>query len=511
MSKPSGSKSVAFPARDPNLVLVPESELSNSDSEIDEAYNVTVKDSARQARTLARSRQIRPQADNLNIAPGDEPSPEAEALAHTSKLFLAASAYRQGTRVTQHVERSYYIPDCSSLFLVSAVICDLIISNQLLHELSPAFTSLAFQLYIGHLYFYHILRVRKTANVLNRVEIRVLKRYEKIGPPNSWPIPTPIIGILQSYGLCIPTSGFYGMICPTLPIYDDLKTSKSLFGLATVKSVLRAPLIPHLQEFLYNYGSNEATYIGDTLYPVANNHLDEDEPYLGLISSEDTSQDFQILAFHPSSTIPAENEFASQAYPDSAKRAFTADLNIPQIGSTTRISDLEKFLGFIEGEQDQWLEPLLTMASVVTRFFPGSVTLNDIQTSTQEEMFTAVTWTSPDRRSPTTARWNHPRENWTYSLNGLARNERSEFLFKVASSASPNANFTKSVYPSICPALTHSPRYVGPYFVNARRGLSRPLALVHVLNDFDPLRNAFSLMESRLYLSEPPSDANRQV
>jgi hypothetical protein len=508
MSKPSGSKSVAFPARNPDLVLDAESELSNSDSEIDEAYNVTTKDIARQVRTLARSRLIRPQSDNLNTAPGDEPSPEAEALAHTSKLFLAASAYRQGTRVTQHVERSFYIPDCSSLFLVSAVICDLIISNQLLHELSPAFTSLAFQLYIGHLYFYHILRVRKAANVLTRVEIRVLKRYEKIGPPNSWPVPTPIIGILASYGLCIPTSGFYGMICPTIPAYDDLKTGKSLFGLATVKSVLRCPLIPHLQEFLHNYGSNEATYINDTLYPVADNTLDDDTPYLGIISSEETSQDFQQLAFHPSSTTPAESEFASQAFPDIAKRAYTADLNIPRIGNTARITDLEKFLGFAEGAQDQWLEPLLTMASTVTRFFPGSVTLNDIQTSTQEEMFTAVTWTSAVSRSPVTDQWTHPRESWTYSLNGLARNERSDYLFKVASSASPNANFTRTVYPTICPALTYSPRYEGPYFVDTDRGLSRPLALVQVSNDYDPLTNASSFMESQLYMSRPPSNPN---
>jgi hypothetical protein len=166
------------------------------------------------------------QLGDSNTESDDEFIQDVESTAHIGNLFLLASLYRLGKRVTQHIDCSYYVPDQSSTSLVSDVICDLIISNQLRPEYSPAFISLVSRLYIGYLDFLRYLRIRKSANQLTRSERRALNRYDSLGSRSSWPIFTPIIGILATYGLKLVSSEFSTRYTPHAPSLFVSETSR---------------------------------------------------------------------------------------------------------------------------------------------------------------------------------------------------------------------------------------------------------------------------------------------
>jgi hypothetical protein len=186
---------------------------------------VSLRDIARSSRNMklfvkyifSRTTNVMSQIDTLNTESDDEPIQDDESLVHIAKLFLLAALLRLGKRVTQHIDCSYYEPDFSSTSLVSDVICDLIISNRLRKGFSPAFISLVSRLYFGYIDFYRYLRLRKSENEITRVELRALKRYETLGSRDSWPVFTPILGILAFYGIIIFSSEFSTRYTPHGP------------------------------------------------------------------------------------------------------------------------------------------------------------------------------------------------------------------------------------------------------------------------------------------------------
>lgn len=481
-----------------------ESELSASESEVESEYEIKTKDVHRQKSAPARARKTKPQQDTLNVNVGQEaPEDEKKSIAPASN-FLVALAYRQGTSATQFDARSFYLPDCHALFSAAFFICELISQNSLVHEFDPAFMSITFYLYVGHLFYYHILRVRDVVGELTREERRCLRHYENVGPAESWPIPTPLIAILESFGSIQPPSKYYGKIIPKLPNFAGFTAAQSLHGIQAVTGIIRVPLIPALQQFLHNFGTADANFDNGILYPTGNPTLApgaQGNTFLGLTASAVNSP-AQIIFFNSGWNLPTESQEELQSYTYALKRALISRFNVPDIGDTATITGLESFLGFRDGLSKAWMKNLLRSSSTVCRFFPGSSNLSSIGTTVQEEIPTIFTWTAPAQRQAIADKWYRGRNLWTYSFNGKVNTEQSGFLYKVAASASPNTTWSPTIFPAganvFAPAV-YSPERTGPYFANPAGSVSIPLSLVESLGQPDPIRNMLTFMDEQLY------------
>jgi hypothetical protein len=484
-----------------------EPEASDTEPEVESDYEIEIKDTHRQKSTKARPRKVKAQQDTENATHGDEDEGPSATIAPADD-FLVAIAYRQGTSALQHETRSFYVPDCYALFSAAFYMCELLTANSLVHEVDPSFMSLTLYLYVAHLFYFQILRVRDVVGELTREERRCLRHYENIGPAESWPIPTPLIAIIRSLGLVQPPSKYYGKIIPKLPTFAGFTAGHSLANIHAVTSIARVPVIPAMQQFLHNFGSGAADIHDGTLYPLANPQLTPGaagppvvppNTFLGLTDSRRNSH-IQTLFFSSGWNRPTETSEPLLNYPYAQKRALIARMRVPTIGETATITGLESFLGFRDGQSKAWMKKLLSSGSTACRFFPGSSNLSAIATTVQEEIPTIINWTTAVARTSRDHEWFRGRNLWTYSFNGKVNTEQSGYLYKVAASASPNANFSANILPiADVPAVTHSAERDGPYFDNPAGAVSVPLTLIESHAQPDPIRNMLTLMDENLY------------
>ena len=334
-----------------------EPEISLSESEVEQELALESKDIARRKKQPVRKPRARAQQDNALEDTGTEPAPSRTASTSIapSMAMLLAINYRLGLSTISQPARSYYIPDVHALFTATHAMCDIITLNGKLHEVYPAFLSSSFSLYVGHLYYYHILRCRNAAGELSLTERRCLRRYETIGHPEAWPVPTPLISILSSYGIVTPrlsTTVRLSPNCRPLAPYPD---RLALANLYQVQGIARIPIIPALQKFLFNISREDNLAINDVLHPVANATLTpgavgaEPRPpniFCGISLSAADAQTFQTLVFSSAWKQPTETGMDLPNAPFALKRIIARRLNIPDVTNNMVFNNLESFLGF---------------------------------------------------------------------------------------------------------------------------------------------------------------------
>jgi len=296
-----------------------DSEVSYSESEVEEFKNIRQKDDSRRPKGNKPPKDKRNQNIRPNIEPVEETTSDVEEVKKVElpttashSLFLLSAAYRTGLVSRGYPLESTYIPDVSNMFSAVYYIASTVSENSLLHERFPAYTSIGLYAYYAHVFFYHILRVREEAQLLNRIEKRCLRRYQQVGPLESWEIATPIIGFIQSFGRVIPEGGKYGQIVPTFPNLGALSgtdNNSALFNLTGVRSIARIPIMPAIHMMLHCYGARIAQF-DDTdglLYPTTNKKLSSTNNFLGIARSRSTDNDFQTLAFSSGWNTPLES------------------------------------------------------------------------------------------------------------------------------------------------------------------------------------------------------------
>jgi len=298
-----------------------------------------------------------------------------------------------------------------------------------------------------------------------------------------------------------PPSKFYGKIVPKLPSFANFTAGQSLHGIQGVENILRVPIIPAMQQFLRNFGSNIAEFEEDILYPTGDSTLApgaQGNTFLGLSDSSPTGP-AQYLFFNHGWNTPSETSQELVSFTYEIKRALISRMNIPDIGESATITGLESFLGFRDGISVSWMKGLLKNASTVTRFFPGSVNLSAIGTTSQEELASTIGWSAPAQRIARSDVWYRGRSLWTYSVRGKVNTESSGTLYKIAASASPNAEFRANVFPATFANAAYSASRTGPYFVDPATATSIPLTLVEIVSQIDPIRNMLTFIDEQLY------------
>nr|AOX47604.1 coat protein [Ceratobasidium partitivirus CP-e] len=361
--------------------------------------------------------------------------------------------------------------------------------------------SITFYLFTAHLFYYHILRVRDSVGELTREQRRCLRHYESIGPPEAWPVPTPMHAILESYGTVTPPSKYHGKIIPALPSFTGFTASGGIAGLSTVTGFMRTPPVPAIQKFVHNFGSTVADFTNGILYPIQDPVLSSGatgNQFLGLTNSSATGL-AQHLFLCNGWNLPTEDEEGIMQFPYSQKRYLTARMNVPDVPDDKTITGLESFLGFDGDHSKAWMRRILRLASSVCRFFPDSSNLSQVGTTTFEEVVSPVHWSARANRTAKTNAWYRGRNMWQYTIKGKVNAETSGSMYKYAAAAAPHSTFANSIIPATFNTVASSANATGPYFVNPTGEQSVPLNLVEIVDQPDPARNMRAFIDANLY------------
>jgi hypothetical protein len=438
-----------------------------TDSSVEEFLQKSHKDDSRRPKPKPkpkgkRNLDVRPtnapeEADDEDVDKVEEQKP-AETSSHMEMLL--AATYRLGFVKRDYPHKSQYIPDTGNMFMTLSEMLTTASSNSRLHEVFPAFTSIAIQVYYAHAVFFHILRVRQDCGELGRIERRALRAYEQIGAPESWPVATPLIGYFQALGSIIPEGGKYGQILPALPQYGTLTEKKGLVGLSSTIGAGRLPLVPALVKYLYNYAhalgkfdENDGYY-----YPLKVKKLEDADTkrFVGLIESKKDNYDFQALT-HSSTWFHAkESDIDTFMMSTPQKQMLTKRWGIHSFNDTDDLRELDQFLGLNEAKGPNWIVNLLKCSTAFNDFFPGSVTLATIPLNTRVETVSQITVTTKsgtDRTVTTDDVWFTTRNKWQIALEGKVIRDDSQRAYQAAAALMIRPIYTNQAKPA---AVGHS-------------------------------------------------------
>lgn len=492
--------------RDPSPASSSDDDGSQTDSSVEAYQGKSQKDDSRRPKPAAkapnkRERNTRPTDAPQEADEDDVDKTPAPQESDNGYLTVLAMAYRGGFTIEGFPTLSRYIPDTRGLFTVLREMCQIVGENSLIHQQIPAYTSIGMLTYYAHVVNFHILRVIANEDELTRVERRILRSYEAIGPPESWPIAAPLVPFLQSLGKCNVQGGKYGTILPKFPNYAALTgTTHGLTRLNRVEGIARLPVLPALQQFVYNYAHNIAQYTDATLYPTAVPTLGADPAhFLALTSSAADNLPFQTLAFSAGWFEPAETGVDTYSFIDAQKRAIMMKWNIPEVGHAAHFTDHENFLGLQDGKDKKWIRQLLKLSSGFNKFFTGGCNLDAIPPITIEESLSKVTFNiarAADRVDSTAQGW-YPRWNAQYfNLDGTIVRETSQLNLQVVSATAPRRYYGDHVRPHTANIDdTFRPMEEGPFFVDP----SAPRVEIKGYDQPDPLAQASTIIESKVY------------
>jgi hypothetical protein len=486
-----------------------ESEIDQSDQEVETFREMPQKDDSRRKKGPAPPKAKR-QSKTRPLAEGDEEEGNVDKEIDTksipaessSQLFLVGVAYRTGFITKAFPLESTYVPSTHNLFSVVYHINSTINGNSKLHEVCPAYTSMGLTAYYGHAVFYHILRVRNEADLLTRDQRRALRRYESVGPPESWEIAAPLAGFIQALGRIIPEGGKFGQIVPAFPSFAGLSAgpNNTVLPLAHLNAsgLCRLPIMSAIQEFLFRYGRNETAYDDDDgiLYPVEKT-LSATNIFLGLSSSAADAYDFQALAHSAGWNQPHEYEIDTYVRVEAQKRALIRRWGIRAVGTNASLADIEHYLGLEDGRSVTWIKELLKISTAVNRFLPGKTTLAAIPFTTRLENISQVTYTTAAARTLAADKWYHGRHDWTATIEGQVLRDDAGIAYKAALTTSIRAEKANNLLPvEITPSQNGT--VSGPYFADE----TKPRVEIEGLDQPDPIEQVAAFIEAKMYDKE---------
>jgi hypothetical protein len=382
-------------------------------------------------------------------------------------MLMAAATYHLGLASISQPAVSSYIPSCGNMFMMLFSMTSIVADNTLLREMFPSYNSIAVYHYYSLVYFYQILRARQAANVLTRIENRVLTLLTRVGPPESWPIAAPLIGFIQSLGSFKSDNPMYSWIVPTVPTFSQnvaggATPTYGLTGITNLEGFSRIPPVPAYQQFLNLFGHERTRFDTNGLLVPQTAALDATHQFLGIASETATTNAFQALAFSEGWNQPTEPESSFSITDIAVTQAAVRRWRVPALTGESHLNSLQLWLGFPDEGTSEWMSNLLVTASVFNRFWPGSTTLAEISPLTTIGSLTRVKYTVTPARTKQDNVWYQGRSNWKLEIHGYTNTAEGLIDTQIGITASPRAQYDSRTFPDGV-RLTHI-KESGPFF-----------------------------------------------
>jgi hypothetical protein len=466
--KESGKDRVKYSKAKKPVVEDSESEPVYSDSELESELDMPAKDDTvrpKQKNAKKNKRAQKPARVANHGVEGEEDSGEelaneiasrtGSSIAPHMQMLLAATYHISLSSITRPAV-STYIPSCNSLFSMAFAMMELVSENTYLQEMCPSFFSVGFYCYVGYLYFYQVLRAKDEVgrNQLSRAERRALRALKTVGEPEAWPVPAPLIPFIQALGYYKSTNPVFSYVVPQLPDFTHVSraagnnTALGFFNFNDVPGIQRVPPIASYMEFLHNFGNRTASYNANIGWiPTAHATLAANNAFMGFtVSTAAGGANFQAHAFSDGWNPPTEGEMRWGPIQAATKRQTIRRWNIPT-RSTTNINSIETFIGVEEGVSSQWIHSLTNMASILTRFFPGSTNLSAISPLCNLGSLTPVLVTKTVARTARDDGWYRGRNGWKFNFRAYDDTEQGRILTRIGIATGTNYHYTANIIP----------------------------------------------------------------
>lgn len=385
-------------------------------------------------------------------------------------MMLLAATYHIGFASITRPAISTWIPSCYSLFTMAYTMMELVSENTYLMEMCPSFFSPAFYCYVGYLYFYQILRAKDEVGQgqLSRAERRVLRQLKNIGEPEAWPVPAPLIEFIRALGYYKSDNPVFSYVVPQLPAFDNVSrpagntTNLGYMNFENVPNLHRVPPIAAYVEFLRLFGARTSAYeAAQGWIPADNATLSATNTFMGLTDSRAVGVSFQSFVFSDGWNAPTEGEMRWGPIQAATKRQTIRRWNLPTT-SNINIDSIETFTSLQDTVNTTWIRQLISMANIVSRFFPGSTTLAAIDPVSHLGNLTNVYVTKTTARNPRTDQWYRGRTGWTFKYRGYDDTEQGRILARIGLATMTNAHFTANVVP----VGNRGAFRTGPFFID---------------------------------------------
>jgi hypothetical protein len=283
-----------------------------------------------------------------------------------------------GTKVNYASRKkpSYYAPSAIMMFHIIHVMNALLVDNFYFKRYSPDFHPYVLRLYFGILFLIQALRAGHDVKALDAEQHEFLVRFLANFPPESLPIPGPLVALFKTICSSQPEIQSYGKVFPRLPAQPG-PALRSLFA-ADDAAILALPQIPAIFALLEDLDATiNAT---PPVYPKKGQHTP--------VSS--AAKTFGHHAFPASANRSAAEKWSLACsgleYPCEAdaklNEAFAERYENFDFPPTDANDDISEYYGFMSMSRSMnWFSQVRDVATAAALYFEGSGTLADCSPS----------------------------------------------------------------------------------------------------------------------------------
>lgn len=300
-------------------------------------------------------------AEDANIKPSPQP-PVGIAL----KYDICTPLLRFPLTLKKLWKVNTFTPISINFFEVLHYMDTLMASNIYFLRLGLPWHPLLSRLYCAEIFYIQVLRTMRHARIGSSVTRLYIEQLLKDFPPESLPIPGPLIPILQAIASCSSDNPLYGMICPTIPNDIGTNPASDLLRLEDQQFIL--PNIPVITAFLntiIHANGDIPDYSDPTTFDDSEDHV--------LLGHNFESEDWQnlerLVLLSPGLNCTMES------FPeiDEVLNFRGQELNIPVIQPNDNLSGIERFM--LMDQDSTWFKNVIDVMSIYCSFFNESSNL----------------------------------------------------------------------------------------------------------------------------------------
>ncbi|XP_050510000.1 uncharacterized protein LOC126886904 [Diabrotica virgifera virgifera] len=283
-----------------------------------------------------------------------------------TKYEICAPLLRYPLTLNKLHNVSTFIPTSFNYFQVVHFMDKLMSTNIDFLRMGLPWHPLLSRLYFAELFFIQTLRAMRHARIGSSSTRQFIEQFLKDYPPESIPVPGPLIPILQSISTCRSENHMYGLISPSIRNDVGYACAADLLDINSKDFIL--PNIPIIAAFLNTIITAPGTapdYSDPATFDDTQEHT--------LVGHRFEARNWQILERLVLLSPGLNHTMESTPDIDEEMRFRGQELGIPFIEHGTNVMGFERYM--LMDEDSSWFQNVIEVMSIYCGFFKESATL----------------------------------------------------------------------------------------------------------------------------------------
>lgn len=261
---------------------------------------------------------------------------------------------------------STYIPVSINYFQIVHFMDELISTNVYFLRLGIPWHPLLSRLYFAELFFIQTLRAMRYAKIGSSTTRLFIEQLLKDYPPESLPIPGPLLPVLQSISVCTSDDPLYGSISPSISNDVGYNPASDLLDIGDESFVL--PNIPAIASFL-----NTIIHAEGDIPDYSDINTFDDSEDRNLQGHDFPANDWQITERLVLLSPGLNCQIESNPEIDENMHMRGQELDIPVIDPDDDLTGIERYM--LMSNNSTWFHNVVDVMAIYCSFFKESTTL----------------------------------------------------------------------------------------------------------------------------------------